>query len=260
MGKERFWRLRRILTGAAVTTLAVVVGAPTASADGFFPTLHLDVIQNGVSVWDTEEVRASTIITDNLDGSFSFEGVSDVGLFTGELVATNGGNPGVAIALQVTNASSSVATFEMSFAITVAALIEPTLMSGWVSGSFHDFSAIADGAVVAAVPGDALYTALIDGRPIWRLMRDPFSATAPAGGATSLAREEFTDQPGPSVVSRIGLRNRFTLTPGDTVRVTSVLMVIPEPASMALMALGSLALVCRRRRRGGERGPLRTTR
>ena len=108
MVKERLRKLRRFLTGAALATLVVVVGAPAASADGVFPAFQLDVIQDGISVWDTEEAPASTTVTDNLDGSFSFKGASDIALFTGELVAIIDGNPGVGIAMQVTNVSSSV--------------------------------------------------------------------------------------------------------------------------------------------------------
>jgi hypothetical protein len=54
--------------------------------------------------------------------------------------------------------------------------------------------------------------------------------------------------PGPTLPSgpalaTIGIVHRFTLSPGDSMSATSFFTVVPEPASIALAAIGFLALV-----------------
>jgi hypothetical protein len=56
--------------------------------------------------------------------------------------------------------------------------------------------------------------------------------------------------PGPVAMTSIGIRHRFTLSPGDSSSFTSFFVVMaPEPATAGLLAAGGLLLVVARRRR-----------
>jgi len=116
---------------------------------------------------------------------------------------------------------------------------------------------------LAALPGQALYTAGINGNPVQSYYPDPFSHTLGWGTSTVLGEQNYggvpgtPNIPGPGVVTWISHSLAFSLTgstpdalsPNDYDRATFSmrLVIIPAPGAMAL--LGVAGLISRRRRR-----------
>ena len=144
----------------------------------------------------------------------------------------------------ITNTSGSQQT--LSYNVTQpAALGAPNLISGSITTQVIDGG--QDGAIVAAQTGGSIYSALIDGVVVHTLQDDPFSVVAPAGGVNNALASFGPDANGTAVIQDIGITLIFELSPGDTASILSRFDVVPEPATLSLLALGGLILLWRRR-------------
>lgn len=156
--------------------------------------------------------------------------------------------------IALTNSSAVTNVYSVTVILPTIAIPGGSLIDGSVGGSVTD--ANGDGfAQAAALGGDSIYTGLIDlaAAPGATLLPSPYSATVNVNGGTSAIGPASFGQPvpiaGPGVVGNIGIRLTFSLTPGDTIALTSFFRVVPVPAPGGLALLAFAGLGARRRRR-----------
>ncbi len=153
----------------------------------------------------------------------------------------------------LTNVSGMTQTFILNVTLPIAPPVTPSsLIGGSVGGSVTDVN--GGGGTVANAGAAPLFDGLIDGVSALPIITAPFSFSAPFPGGTANIPATNVGLPGPTIpgpaaLSTIGINHTFTLTPGDTVSLTSFFqVVIPEPASLGLLACGSVLIGLRRRR------------
>jgi hypothetical protein len=150
------------------------------------------------------------------------------------------------------NTTGSTFTVNIVTTQLVAPPITPdSLMGGSTGGSLTDanFDGVGTAATTNGIP---FYNGLIDGVGVLPLHPDPSSWSVPFQGGTENIPAVDDGLPGPflvgpDVTTSIGIHHVFTITPGDSVGFTSLFVVTPEPGSLALLAVGAVALFRRRR-------------
>ncbi|MGH9218776.1 MAG: hypothetical protein ACRD1W_05720 [Vicinamibacterales bacterium] len=153
----------------------------------------------------------------------------------------------------VTNTTDSTLTFS-AFVGLPTTFPAPNFISGNVSTSVIDGGRA--GATVAAIAGDSLYAAQIDGATVATLQDFPFSLIAPGGGSNTASASFGPLASAVPVTSFIGIQLRFSLTPGDTASILSrfdVVESVPDAGSSAALVAIALpfvvAMTTRSRRR-----------
>ena len=145
--------------------------------------------------------------------------------------------------------------FTMVFTLPTGPIGPSTLTGGSVQGGVTDNT--GDGATLStAGPGTAFYQGLIDGvsNPARTLYPDFASFSAGSFLSNNVPTAAFgtpiPSLPSPAVVSNIGIRLDFILTPGDSASFTSnFVVVVPEPATAVTFGLGLVGLAFAGRRR-----------
>ena len=148
-----------------------------------------------------------------------------------------------------------------NYSVTITLPISPQILTGSLTGGSVQ-GGVTDNNGNGATLGQSgvlpLYTALIDGVAYQSLLPPgPTSVTVGSFLSGTLGPAQFglpiPSQPGPNVLTSIGIRLDFSLTPGDSATFSSVFVVepVPESATMALASCG-FALIfggayCRRR-------------
>ena len=163
-------------------------------------------------------------------------------------------DPVLSVSFNVTNNTLSTQTYIFQFSLPISPAVTPASLTGGSTGfsiSDNNGNGVTAGD---ALPADAFYTAIIDGVDYQTM--DLLSTNLSAGNFESAIRNDsfgvpIPSQLGPAANTDIGLRYKFTLTPGDSAAVTGVFVVepVPEPGSLALIATGGALLVRRRRSR-----------
>lgn len=211
----------------------------------------------------TEQDRVTAVIEDvegeiDQEGRFGAQGVTSNAAWEVDWDVVGKLDPTVNLAVAVSNLMGVTQTFDFTATLPVAPIGPSSLTAGSVAGSLTDVS--VGGATVATTAGTALYTALIDGAPFMSLHPDPTSVSAGTFLSAAVPPADFgtpvppgPSLPGPAVTTDIGVRLRFTLSPGDTASFTSVFVVepVPEPSTVVLagLALCGLVLVVRSSKR-----------
>jgi len=134
------------------------------------------------------------------------------------------------------------------------AVTPSSLVGGSIGVTVTDSNFDGVGTVASAGAG-TLYTGVNDVTDVLGLLGPGFSLSVPfAGGSnttSAFAGLPGPTLPGPAALSTISIRHSFTLTPGDSVGLTSfyVVQVVPEPTTLLLVSLGLAGLTAAGRRR-----------
>jgi hypothetical protein len=210
-------------------------------------------VQEGTSTpWD-----AWPYGTDNGDGSYGYVGNYVGSGWSLDWNVTADSDPFVNAITAVTNNSLVTQTYTVIVSLPVFPAITPSsLMRGSIGGSLTDNNELQDGfgnyATFATSAPTSIYKALIDSVGVRTLYDHPYSisVTNPSDSVT-IPSVNFgipIRELAPAVNTDIGIQLKFTLSPGDSASLTSVFNVIPEPASVLLLATGGLLMMRRRSR------------
>ena len=160
-------------------------------------------------------------------------------------------DPFVSSNFSITNNSGVLQTFTVTTTTPTIGLAGPTTMTGSVSGFVGDGNGQMDqfgnGATVRTATGSPFYEALVDGADVRSLYSDPQVFAAPLGLTNGIPAQNFIGEAGPALISSIGIRNVFQLTPGDNAGFTSTFLIVPAPAGLGLLGVFGLAATRRRR-------------
>jgi hypothetical protein len=163
-------------------------------------------------------------------------------------------DPFISASVDVVNTTASVQTYTLIFTLPVGPIAGGSLMGGSVQGGLTDANGDGIGTLSTVGPGTALYFGRIDGINVQPLFADVKTiSVSTAFGSASDSTSAGLPGPtiaGPSVATSIGIQHQFSLTPGDRATFSSVFVVVPvpEPGSLSLLALGGALLLWRRRR------------
>ena len=196
-------------------------------------------------------------VTGNGDGSFHYVGAytaSDDWSAVWEVDVSgeewrNGSNLFIFATIELTSMVATASDFGVL--VTLPGTIPgPTTISGSVSGSVADTSGDGNGAALTEnSDGLPFYNALIDGVSVRTLLSDPFTFTAPAWLTNPWDGGDYVNEaPHPAVTQDIAIDHNFRLSGFESVTVTSTMLVVPEPATLAFLLIGGSALALRRRR------------
>ena len=243
---------------ALALSSAIIGGASQAFAGTItFPNIEISIEGNSASPFtyspSTSDYRRAT----NADGGYELIGTRDFDIFnlahlTIEQLQWDP-DPFVLNNILVTNTTDSTLTFS-AFVGLPTTFPAPNFISGNVSTSVIDGGRA--GATVAAIAGDSLYAAQIDGATVATLQDFPFSLIAPGGGSNTASASFGPLASAVPVTSFIGIQLRFSLTPGDTASILSrfdVVESVPDAGSSAALVAIALpfvvAMTARSRRR-----------
>jgi hypothetical protein len=143
--------------------------------------------------------------------------------------------------------------FTVSVTLPIAPQLPATLHGGSTGGTLTDAN-FNGSATVATSGGIPYYQGQIDGTTVLGIYPDPYSLSVAFPGQTVAVPPLNPGLPGPTLpsgpaLSTIGIINRFTLTPGDTFSGNSffVVVAVPEPSTLLLLAIACVAISGRRR-------------
>ncbi len=155
-------------------------------------------------------------------------------------------DPAVSSSFNITNPSGITQVYSVSVILPVPALGGPTVMEGKLSGNLLDAD-FSGSATAGTIPGNALYRALVDLGGVHDEYAFPYSLTT--SDIDPLPVVTWGPDPGPGIVSSIGINNTFSLTAGDTFQMVSIFKINAIPAPGALALLGFAGAAASRRRR-----------
>jgi len=154
-------------------------------------------------------------------------------------------DPYVISYVSLTNSSGSGQIYTMTFEVPVSPPIEPTsLYSGSVGGSL---TTDPTGGYVKTVSPTPLYLGKIDATEVLPLYSHPSLWSKAGGGTTIIPLQSAGPLLDGPAMSTISIQHRFELGSHDAVALTGYFEAVPEPTTMALLALGGVAVMRRRR-------------
>ena len=117
-----------------------------------------------------------------------------------------------------------------------------------IAGISRRDGATPEKATMAALAGDSIYDALIQGVSQMTLFPDPFSLDAAAQDSNSADEVWGPDASDPLALDNtFSINHKFSLTGLDQATINSSFFIIPEPATGLLLFTAGLLLVRRRK-------------
>lgn len=151
----------------------------------------------------------------------------------------------------LTNNTPNPQAYIISVAIPIPAFGYQQVVASSVGVTATD----SNGNNSLSVTSTALYTGTVNGNPVLTLL-DPVSLTTanclpfPGPGCTATTSDGVLSQAvAPGVATQIGITLAFTLSPGDSIGITSRFEIVPEPMTLVLMGGGLIGLAAAGRRR-----------
>ncbi len=220
----------------------IAIGLGTSSAIAGVPELEVQWRLDGdVVLIDTPDGEPG-------NGGFHYNGGGSFGAVS--MAYSLFGDPDPLVSGSFTLQNFGLAPVEVELQVTLPilpSLSELTFLTGSVAVAM---TADGDGGELAALQGIPFWQALIDGAPVGGATDLLSDLLMSRGGLGSPPGESagFVGVPGPQALDSIGIRINFSLTAGEQMSFTSVLMaVVPGPGGLVLVAWG--ALLTRRRQR-----------
>ena len=236
-----------VFRGLALAALTLLATAPAQAVE-----FRLQILADGLQIGDVDQSHLGCV--DNPDGVSAVCSATNLE-YSGDYPLLNidsinlaiDSDPMVSGSMSVTNLLPTSQLFTFIFTLPVAPMAS-TLTGGSARGTVTDTN--GNTATISNL-GGALYTALLDGVD-WQSLHVGASYTDPATpGPTSFPSQSFGSPipslPGPAVASSIGIRLQFNLTGLDQASITSNHVVVPEPHTAGLLAIG-LAFLAKKRR------------
>jgi hypothetical protein len=230
----------------AVMILFVTIITCSASAIPV-PTVRIE--------WDggyDEITYDESMVNQNGDDTYELpKQLYDSAMCEADWALTYESDPSLTAVIGFANPTGMTQTYTLIFSIPVS----PQILSNATHGGSTGGTMTDDGTLpgtVATVGASPFYSGEIDGTGVLSL-HAAGSWSASFGGETISIPPVNAGLPGatlPSgvpVLSTIGIRHTFSLTPGDVIGVTSYFEVVPEPATLCLFGLGTLVLLRKRR-------------
>jgi hypothetical protein len=178
--------------------------------------------------------------TVNTDGTVTYDGSASTGGWSLDWDVTVKEDPFIDGIFAVTNTSGSTQNYIINFLLPISPAITPSSLAGAsVVGTLTDNN--VGGATLGHVLGGAMYSTYLDGVLYDTLL--PFDSSVTIGfGSGSTGSDSFglpgLTQPGPAVLTSMGVQIAFTLTPGDSASFTSRFEVVPVPEPVTALMLG----------------------
>ena len=234
--------------------LIVFLICMSAWADLVVPDLECWIRVNGDEpfIWNPAGTGNGVEDQFDYDGMTSDSG----GMWSATWDITADIDPFISALLSLTNTTSATQTYTFTTLLPVPVFPGPTLAGGSTSISVGDINGDGVGTIaVDTISGQPMYSGFIDmmtATPTLSLTLLPptISSLSVTQAWETVSHSETVLPPsiaGPGVMMNIAIQHKFTLTPGDQATFNSTFVVIPEPTSICLLALGSLALLKKRR-------------